>query len=197
MNGTRSARCNCGAVRITTRGELLRVAICHCTVCRREGGGAFAVIPIWRDGDVTIEGETASWTATTDARHFCPVCGSTMFSVAPGSGEIEVRLGAFDPGSGLVPAYENWVVHREPWLPVLAGEQHDGNRRADDRDLLVWGSARVLASCRNVPGRISDSEPAPPPHRHGRCAAHFRRLRTGPGGQPLSHLATSHKDRAN
>jgi hypothetical protein len=106
------------------------VAICHCTVCRREGGGAFAAIPVWRAGDVTIEGETASWTAATDARHFCPICGSTMFSIAPGSGEIELRLGAFEPvPTDLAPTHENWVGNREAWLPALAGERHEGNRR--------------------------------------------------------------------
>jgi hypothetical protein len=53
-----------------------------------------------------------------------------MFSVVPGSGEIEMRMGAFDPGAtDLVPVYENWTMHREPWLPMLAAEQNDGNRR--------------------------------------------------------------------
>ena len=125
----RSGHCNCGAVCIETRGKPLRVAICHCTVCRREGGGAFAVIPVWREGDVTIKGHTASWTAISDARHFCPICGSTVFSVAPGSGEIEMRIGAFDPRApDLVPVYENWAIHREAWLPMLTEEQNDGNR---------------------------------------------------------------------
>jgi hypothetical protein len=129
MNEVRSAHCNCGAVRITTRGQPIRVTICHCTICRREGGGAFAVIPVWRADDVTIAGETASWTATTDSRHFCSICGSTMFSIAPGSGEIEMRLGAFDPApTDLVPRCEIWTVRREAWLPVLAVEQHEGNR---------------------------------------------------------------------
>jgi hypothetical protein len=40
-----------------------------------------------------------------------------------------MRLGAFDPATGLAPEYENWVVHREAWLPVLAVEQHEGNRK--------------------------------------------------------------------
>jgi hypothetical protein len=129
MATIRSARCNCGAVRIKARDVPVRLAICHCTICRREGGGAFAVISVWRAADVTIEGATASWTAKTDARHFCPVCGSTMFSIAPGSGEIELRLGAFEPvPTDLVPTHENWIGNRETWLPVLAGEQHQGNR---------------------------------------------------------------------
>src|SRR5664280_2231453 len=111
MSTNRSARCNCGAVRCITRGEPLRVAICHCNVCRREGGAAFSIIPVWRVDLVTIEGETHSWTAATDARHFCTVCGSTMFSISPGSGEIEMRLGTFDPApSDLVPMYENWII---------------------------------------------------------------------------------------
>jgi hypothetical protein len=60
MSAIRLARCNCSAVRITTRGEPVRVAICHCAVCRREGGGAFAVILVWRAEDVTIERVTTT-----------------------------------------------------------------------------------------------------------------------------------------
>jgi hypothetical protein len=126
---TRTATCNCGKVSITTIGEPVRVGICHCTICRKEGGSAFAAIAIWSAEAVSIEGETASWTAKTDARYFCPACGSTLFSVAPGSGEIELRLGAFDPvPTDLVPTYESWVVHREPWLPDVTGVQHGGDR---------------------------------------------------------------------
>ena len=131
---SRTASCNCGRVTIQTHGNPVRVGICHCAICRKEGGGPFAVIPIWRVEHVTIEGETASWTAKTDARHFCPVCGSTLFSIAPGSGEIELRLGVFDAApTDLPPTYESWVIRREPWLPELAGQRFCSGSNLRDR----------------------------------------------------------------
>jgi hypothetical protein len=88
---------------------------------------AFAV---WDRGQVTVTGETRSWTAATDHRHFCPACGSSLFATSDGSDEVEVRLGALDDApSGLAPGYELWTPRREHWQPPVAGAaQHPGNR---------------------------------------------------------------------
>jgi hypothetical protein len=114
MTNTRTATCNCGAIRIEARGEPVRVGLCHCTTCRKESGAPFTTNAIWRAGDVTIRGDTASWKDATDARHFCPSCGSALFGVSDGTGEIEIRLGALDVvPTNLVPTYELWAVRRE------------------------------------------------------------------------------------
>ena len=93
MTSTRTATCNCGAIRIETRGQPVRVGLCHCTTCRKESGAPFTTNAIWRADDVTIRGDTASWKDATDARHFCPSCGSAMFGISDGTGEIEIRQG--------------------------------------------------------------------------------------------------------
>jgi hypothetical protein len=126
----RTASCNCGVIRIEARGEPVRVGLCHCTTCRKESGAPFTTNAIWRANSVTVEGETASWKDATDARHFCPSCGSALFGVADGTGEIEIRLGAFDRApTDLTPTYELWSVRREPWMPALPdAEQFGGNR---------------------------------------------------------------------
>ena len=132
MPDVRYASCNCGAIRIETRGEPLRVGLCHCTTCRKESGAPFTTNVIWRAADVTIQGETARWKETTDARHFCPSCGSSVFGISDGTGEIEIRIGAFDLApTYLVPTYELWVPRREKWFQVVtATEQFAGNRTA-------------------------------------------------------------------
>ena len=48
-------------------------------------------------------------------RHFCPRCGSSVFSRL--ADEIEVHLGALDAPDQLTPTYECWTVRREGWLP--------------------------------------------------------------------------------
>jgi hypothetical protein len=132
MINTRTASCNCGAIRIETRGEPVRVGLCHCTTCRKSSGAPFTANAVWRAGDVTIQGHTASWKATTDARHFCPSCGSPLFGVSDSTGEIDIMVGAFDVApTDLVPTYELWVGRREKWVQVVTGtQQYPGNRTA-------------------------------------------------------------------
>src|ERR1700712_5348071 len=111
---TRHASCNCGAIRITALGQPLRVGLCHCTTCRKESGAPFTANAIWAMASVTVQGDTASWKDVTDTRHFCPSCGSALFGVSDGKGEIEIRMGAFDDApTDLAPTYELWVNRRE------------------------------------------------------------------------------------
>jgi hypothetical protein len=122
--------CNCGRVRIELRGEPVRAGLCHCLTCRKETGGAFMAFAVWDTSQVSVTGETRSWTAATDHRHFCPACGSSLFATNDEDEEVEVRLGALDDApSGLTPAYELWTPRREHWQrPVAGAAQHTGNR---------------------------------------------------------------------
>ena len=83
--------CCCGAVRIEARDEPVRVGLCHCTTCRKQSGSAVTANAIWRAEDVTIHGETRSWKDTTVSRHFCPVCGSSLFGISDGEIAIETE----------------------------------------------------------------------------------------------------------
>ena len=103
----RQGGCNCGRVRLELRGEPLRAGLCHCPTCRKETGGPFMAFGVWDQAAVTVTGAAASWTATTDRRHFCPVCGSALFATHDADNEVEVRLGALDAApSDVLPAYE-------------------------------------------------------------------------------------------
>ncbi len=129
MTSTRIATCNCGAVRLEASGEPQRTGLCHCLTCRKETGSPFMAFGVWRSSDVKITGNTSSWRQTTDARHFCPACGSRMFALTNGSDEIEIRVGAFDEAPGSIsPAYELFVGRRETWLAPLPVPQYQANR---------------------------------------------------------------------
>ncbi len=127
---TRLGGCNGGQVRLEMRGVPVRVGVCHCLTCRKETGAPFMAFAVWDRGHVTVTGQTQSWTASTDHRHFCPVCGSALFGTHDMDSEIEVRLGALDEApSDLSPDYELWTPRRERWLrPVAQAKQHLGNR---------------------------------------------------------------------
>jgi len=120
-----SGACLCGQVRVSVRGAPLRVGICHCTDCRQESGSAFTFYAIWPVAAFERSGETTEFRG----RHFCPRCGSRLFSVD--EREAEVKLGILSKApTPLVPSYELWVKRREPWLrPVDGATQHDEDRR--------------------------------------------------------------------
>ena len=119
-----AGRCLCGKVRLTVRGEPLRVGICHCTDCRQESGSAFTFYGIWPAAQFECSGATAEFRG----RHFCPGCGSRLFSLD--AREAELKLGLLPQApTPLVPSYELWVKRRETWLrPVDGAEQFDENR---------------------------------------------------------------------
>jgi hypothetical protein len=126
----RQGGCACGRVRFRARGEPLRVGLCHCLTCRKESGSAFNLFAVFPAGEVTIEGETAAWRATSEGlRRFCPVCGSQLFYQDEPSGpEIEIKVGCFDEPNVFVPTYEAWTPRRERWLGELGLMRYEGNR---------------------------------------------------------------------
>lgn len=65
-----------------------------------------------------IDGDTRSY----EGRHFCPQCGSSVYSRT--ADEIEVNLGSLDVPDQLTPTYELWTIHRESWLPAFPLVRH-------------------------------------------------------------------------
>jgi hypothetical protein len=126
----RTGGCNCGQVNFEVSGPPVRVGLCHCRVCRKETGSIGNFFAVWRSDRVSISGETRSWRLSTDNRHYCPTCGSSVFGIVDGVDEVEIRAGAFDEApTDLTPSYELWVARRECWLVAVdSAEQHQGNR---------------------------------------------------------------------
>jgi hypothetical protein len=121
--------CLCGAVRLVASGEPWRVGICHCLDCRKHHGALFHASAVFPQAAVAIEGETGAYAG----RHFCPRCGSSVFSRT--GDEVEVNLGALDAVDQLEPTYELWTLRRESWLPVFPRtRRYERNRENDARD---------------------------------------------------------------
>lgn len=122
--------CLCGKVRVIATGAPNRVGICHCLDCRKHHGALFFAAAIFPQDSVQIEGETGAY----KGRHFCCVCGSSVF--AHHGDEIELHLGALDQPNQFVPTYEIWTVRREAWLPAFPFDHHypqdrETRRRSD------------------------------------------------------------------
>jgi len=123
-----SGGCLCGAVRLVAVGRPYRVGICHCIDCRKHHGALFHASAIFNEDVVTVEGETRAF----KDRHFCPVCGSTVFGRS--GDEVEINLGSLDAIDQFKPTYELWSVRRESWLPKFEGmRRYERNRDSDRR----------------------------------------------------------------
>jgi hypothetical protein len=120
--------CLCGAVRFVATGKPYRVGICHCLDCRKFHGALFHASAVYPQDAVRIEGETRDYAR----RHFCPRCGSSVFSRT--GDEIEVNLGSLDQPDQLRPTYELWTVRREAWLPAFPlARRYERDRESEGR----------------------------------------------------------------
>ncbi|MFL6728513.1 MAG: GFA family protein [Sphingomicrobium sp.] len=123
-----SGGCLCGEVRIEASGQPFRVGLCHCLDCRKHHGALFHASAIFTEDAVKVEGATHEYRQ----RHFCPKCGSSVFSRS--GDEIEVHLGALDAPNQLNPTYELWTIRRESWLPPFPLERrYDRDRERSGR----------------------------------------------------------------
>ena len=122
----REGGCACGAVRYRVRGKPTRVGICHCTDCRQETGSVFMAFAVYPSGQFEHVGETRQFRN----RHFCPNCGSRLFSYEDGGFEMEIKLGTLDEAPSDLPVqYELWIKRREHWLvPVAGADQYNEDR---------------------------------------------------------------------
>ncbi|MDB5317006.1 MAG: hypothetical protein JWO26_651 [Rhodospirillales bacterium] len=106
------AQCMCGQFLAVVSGELKSVAMCHCLACKRRSGSAFAYNAFFQTSDVRLEGtykvhECEGQKGHKIERHFCPQCGTTVYSKTgkfPGICNIPIDAFAdphFPPTAGL------------------------------------------------------------------------------------------------
>lgn len=120
--------CQCGDVRFVATGRPYRVGLCHCLDCRKHHGALFHASAVFPQDAVTIEGRTGDY----EGRHFCPRCGSSVFSRS--GDEIEIHMGSLDAPDQFVPTYELWTERRESWLPDFPTlRRYDRDRDETDR----------------------------------------------------------------
>lgn len=123
---TTEGGCLCGAVRFMARGTPRRVGVCHCLDCRKHHGALFHASAIFEESDFSSSGETGSY----KGRHFCPLCGSSVFGRT--GDEVEINLGALDAPDQFRPTYELWCGRRESWLPAFTGTETFERDRLDE-----------------------------------------------------------------
>lgn len=109
--------CLCGAVRFTAQGTP-RVHYCHCDMCRRATGSAFAVLAWLPSVGVNWNGNPAQRRSSPIAmRGFCGACGTPLLLAYDDKpDEIALHLGSFDDPGRYEPRYNYGVDQRLGWV---------------------------------------------------------------------------------
>ena len=121
-----TATCRCGQLTATATGTPVRISVCHCLNCQKRSGSAFAVQVRFPADQVTVAGESKTYTATGENGaahfHFCPDCGSTVYYENDSIPDTSaIALGAFEDPYFVTPNISVWEVRQHEWLE-LAGE---------------------------------------------------------------------------
>jgi hypothetical protein len=115
--------CLCGRIRYRITGPFGLVANCHCSMCRKAQGCAFATnAPVARtDFDLLQGAEALTEYESSEGkfRCFCRVCGSPIYSrrVADPS-VVRVRFGTLDGDPGVRATIHFAVEAKAPWFEI-------------------------------------------------------------------------------
>jgi hypothetical protein len=129
---TMTGGCQCGAVRYALF-EAPESTVCHCRMCQKAVGGAFAALSkVKTSSFIWTRGEAASFQSSSAAeRHFCAACGTPLTFRFLDGDAIEVTTGSLD-NPALAPITKNFGVEaRLPWIGLLAPGQLPDSRTAD------------------------------------------------------------------
>lgn len=100
----RSGQCLCGAVKLTAHGEVKEADACHCSMCRREGGGGPYYAVQFQGKVILNTAETLTWYAASEwgERGFCSICGTAVvWRLKEFPDKLSVSLGVLDDTSGI------------------------------------------------------------------------------------------------
>jgi hypothetical protein len=124
-NGKRiwTGGCLCGARRYEFEGDPPHSGYCHCNMCKRATGGAFAVlVQARRDKLRWTEGQPAVYRSSPIAtRGFCPECGSPLFLQYDNDNLIRVTAGSLDRPEDVRPAGHYGAESRVSWADIGLG----------------------------------------------------------------------------
>jgi hypothetical protein len=97
---TRTGGCLCGAVRYEISGPDPAIDICHCAMCRRQGGHAQAAMVVAREHFRWTCTEGLAWYRSSDhgRRPFCSRCGSALGFEEDGDDAVYPNAGSLDDG---------------------------------------------------------------------------------------------------
>ena len=130
--------CLCGAITIQMKGGIDSIIHCHCSLCRKNSGTAYATNGFVNVNDFDVKDPDKKLGfyehKPGKKRHFCTVCASPIFSSNTQTPrQYRVRLGIFDTPISERPISHNFVSSRADWDDLDAQlpryDQHEPSRK--------------------------------------------------------------------
>ena len=124
MSKTYRGQCLCGQIAYEVKQIEPRMGHCHCTMCRKFHGAAFATLGEaktenfrWIRGEELLKSYTGS---NGTVRQFCRHCGSSMtFEAAQSSGElVEFAMGTLDSDVDVRPDVHIFTEFGADWYDI-------------------------------------------------------------------------------
>lgn len=118
-----SGSCLCQATRYEIEGPLLSLGHCHCKMCQRFHGTAYATYGMvdrksltFVDGGATLKTIQSS---ATVRRSFCGACGTPlMYENEALADKVWLAAGTFDDDPRCQPQYHIFVSSKAGWLEI-------------------------------------------------------------------------------
>lgn len=112
--------CLCGAIQFRITDKIKDIIYCHCSLCRKAQGSAFATnANVAKNGFKFLSGEnhlTAYSSSSTQIKYFCKTCGSPIMSKNTLSPEnVRIRLGTIDSDIKERPTAHIFTASKANW----------------------------------------------------------------------------------
>jgi hypothetical protein len=148
--------CLCGAVRWQYDGSFERMAHCHCGMCRKAHGSAFATYAVGPAAPFAYlsgsEKRISRESSKGFVRSFCETCGSVLPNTDLGD-IVAIPAGLFDDSPGLEASAHIFTKWKAPWHTISdALPQHDNypgvaDPAVDTATTSASGDGALRGSC--------------------------------------------------
>lgn len=113
--------CQCGAVRFAIAAGPANASVCHCRMCQRATGNAFAPLYEVESHQIIWSGTPATWASSNLAeRGFCATCGTPVFYRGIDRDTTEIMAGTMPPDFNYDPVANHGIEACVGWVSHLA-----------------------------------------------------------------------------
>jgi hypothetical protein len=118
--------CSCGAVRYELKTAPMFVHCCHCLLCQRQTGSAFAINALIETERIALTGELTRVAMPTESGrshdiYRCPKCAVALWSDYGARPALRfVRVATLDQPHALTPDVHIFTRSKVPWVSLPA-----------------------------------------------------------------------------
>lgn len=115
--------CLCGTVKFSVKNRIKDIVCCHCSLCRKAQGSAFATNANVAKGDFNFisgaDNLTHYQSSETQTKSFCKTCGSPIMSNNSLKPEVtRIRLGTIESDIVERPEAHVFVASKANWEEI-------------------------------------------------------------------------------